>query len=127
MADLGRQKNMWIEYARKDLLAAKLLLENGGELIAQSAYHSQQCAEKIIKAYLTVKRIRFNKTHRIIELIKLIEPIDSELAKLLTPTDVLTKFAISYRYPDAETDEHPLTEQNTQNAFQIANWVSKRF
>lgn len=51
----------WLQKADEDLKSAKILLENN--IIQTSLYHSQQCAEKTVKAIL----VKFNqivpKTH----------------------------------------------------------------
>ncbi len=41
---------VWVEEASRELYAAKLLLEN--DIFELSVYHSQQCAEKALKAVL---------------------------------------------------------------------------
>ena len=114
---------MWIERARGDLLAAKLLLDAQGDLLSQSAFQSQQCAEKILKAYLIHNRIRFGKTHNIAELLRLVAPINSNLAEELAPAQMLTELAMAHRYPDAEKTSVPLTPENVRKAYTLANWV----
>ena len=52
---------MWLEKAMRDLRAAQLLLDE--ELYDEAAFHSQQAAEKALKALLVALRIRPPKTH----------------------------------------------------------------
>lgn len=45
-----QKSNNWIEFAREDLMAAKLVLPEG--LYNQVCFHAQQCVEKALKAFL---------------------------------------------------------------------------
>ena len=47
--------------AFNDLKSSKVLLDN--ELYDNSVYHSQQCAEKALKAFLIYKNNKITKTH----------------------------------------------------------------
>lgn len=42
----------WLRYAQADYLVAKMILKPEDLLAGMSAYHSQQAAEKALKAYL---------------------------------------------------------------------------
>ena len=55
----------WFKYAAADLKVAKNSLSFSAEFKAISAFHSQQCAEKAIKGYLTFHKVRFPKSHDI--------------------------------------------------------------
>ena len=45
----------WLEIAARDLLAARLLLEQG-QCLDIAGFHCQQCLEKALKAYLQAGR-----------------------------------------------------------------------
>jgi HEPN domain-containing protein len=53
----------WVQYAEDDLTMAKGALKRSRPLTSPSCYHSQQCAEKYLKAILIVKDVEFPKTH----------------------------------------------------------------
>lgn len=54
----------WIAKAEGDLLAAAHTLKLGQRCpIDVVCFHSQQCAEKYLKALLVLRRIEFPKTH----------------------------------------------------------------
>jgi HEPN domain-containing protein len=56
---------MWLDQAAKDQNAAKLLMDAEP---SRSVFHSQQAAEKALKAFLSFHQIPFRKTHDLIDL-----------------------------------------------------------
>jgi HEPN domain-containing protein len=44
---------IWLEHVRQDELVAKLLLERRPPLVGPALFHTQQLAEKAMKAFLT--------------------------------------------------------------------------
>lgn len=95
---------------------AKLSLDSGPEFKNISAFHSQQCAEKAIKAFLTFHKVRFSKTHDLLKLAAEVKPLDANLAKLITRAKGLTDYAVVFRYPSAENK--PLTMIKAKKAIQ---------
>ena len=55
----------WLEEAAKDRNAARALLEVEP---SRSVFHSQQAAEKALKAFLTFHQIPFRRTHDLTDL-----------------------------------------------------------
>ena len=53
----------WVNYAEEDLIMAKSALKRKKPLTTASCFHSQQCAEKYLKAILVAKDVEFPKTH----------------------------------------------------------------
>ncbi|HQV94868.1 MAG TPA: HEPN domain-containing protein [Anaerolineales bacterium] len=53
----------WVKYAEEDLILAKSALRRTKPLTMGSFFHSQQCAEKYLKAILISKDTEFPKTH----------------------------------------------------------------
>jgi HEPN domain-containing protein len=115
---------MWLRKSATDLKAAKLLsTQNLEELLGSSVFHSQQAAEKAIKGYLTLKKVRFPKTHDIEKLLNLVATVDSDFAEQIAPATILTQFASAYRYPEEVEPPEPLTDQSCAKAYTIAAWV----
>jgi HEPN domain-containing protein len=93
--------------AEEDLKSAKVLVENS--IIQTSLYHSQQCAEKTLKAILIYYDQVVPKTHDLTHL--------SKLAILLTPqceisikdSIFMTSYSWKYRYP-GEGDDPDLSD-----------------
>lgn len=62
-------------------------------------YHSQQCAEKYLKAILHWKRIRFDKTHNLVVLLDQALPVAPLLEPFRDSMRTLTESAVLFRYP----------------------------
>ncbi len=75
----------------------------GAEQKYAAGFHAQQAVEKAAKAFLVHHNIRPPRTHDIEQLGLQIKPIHTELGKRLIKLRSLTRFAVIYRYPDAET------------------------
>lgn len=64
-----------------------------------ACFHTQQCAEKYLKARLQEAGINFKKTHDLEELLKLILPLEPTWNALLSDLQDLNDFSIDPRYP----------------------------
>jgi HEPN domain-containing protein len=62
-------------------------------------FHSQQCAEKYLKARLQEAGIRFGRTHDLSPLLDLAIPLEPAWESFRDGLDTLTTFAVDYRYP----------------------------
>ena len=89
----------WLFKARKDLDAAEYELKADPPFAEDILFHSQQAAEKSIKAFLSWHRIPFRKTHNLVELGQACCRIDSSLEPLLARVAPLTEYAWKFRYP----------------------------
>lgn len=73
----------WVDKAEEDFDSADLLLHAGETPLSSPAcFHCQQCAEKYLKAFLTDHLIRFERTHRLVDLLGLCIPVDKDFRKL---------------------------------------------
>ena len=89
----------WLEFANRDLEAARILL-NSSYLANVVLFHSQQCIEKCLKAYLEENAIRIPKIHSVVKLYSMI-PNDEKFSFNLKE-DELDKVDLIYidtRYP----------------------------
>jgi HEPN domain-containing protein len=89
-------------------------------------FHSQQAAEKLLKAVLARRRIVYPYTHDLERLMELVEdvagagPPDRESVVALTP------WAVEFRYGDVPEDE--LDRRSTLTLVEgLAGWVSDYF
>jgi HEPN domain-containing protein len=64
-------------------------------------FHSQQCAEKYLKARLCEDSIAFKKTHDLDSLLKLVLPLEPNWKVLRADLKYLSGFSVDIRYPDA--------------------------
>ena len=83
-----------------------------------AAFHAQQCVEKAAKAYLVSVNIRPPKIHDLEKIAVLVADTNIELSKLIKKSISLTRYAVVYRYPDAElkpvTFEKIKTEESNE-------------
>lgn len=85
----------FIELARRDLAAAKLLRTTDP---GNAAFHLQQASEKLTKAVLSIERIPVALTHQIGALAAML-PDDHPLRADLAAFDRFSSFGTSKRYP----------------------------
>jgi hypothetical protein len=72
-------------------------------------FHAQQAAEKLIKAVLAARGITFVKSHALSYLIGLVEENDLETPDELSGADVLSPWAVEFRY---EGEEPPALDRS---------------
>ncbi len=89
----------WLSKAGKDLATAEYELRADPPFADDIVFHSQQAAEKSLKAFLSWHRIPFRKTHNLVELGEACCRVDPELEPLLRRAAPLTEYAWKYRYP----------------------------
>lgn len=100
----------WYQKGDEDLLAAKVVIEASPMLYDVAAFHSQQAAEKYLKAYLVYFETMPPKVHDLKQLIDLLEKFDSSINEI-RDAEFLSMYAVRSRYPDdyeIETKEHAL-------------------
>ncbi|RMG51875.1 MAG: HEPN domain-containing protein [Gammaproteobacteria bacterium] len=89
----------WLQKAENDLRSARLLAGASPPLNDTAVYHCQQAAEKALKAFLTAYDIPFQKVHVLQVLVEQCMGVDKAFESLLDAADLLTPYAIVFRYP----------------------------
>ncbi len=118
--DTPRPPAEWMGKAESDYAAARRLLSDRPPILDVAAFHSQQCAEKYLKAFLVAHNVLFAKTHDIRELLNLIGGVNTALAGQLSEADTLTPYAIEARYPMGTPGPSPA---DAREAFDLASKV----
>jgi hypothetical protein len=72
-------------------------------------FHAQQAAEKLIKAVLAARGVTFAKSHALSYLIGLVEENHIEAPDELSEADVLSPWAVEFRY---EGEEPPALDRS---------------
>ena len=117
---LSQQVNEWIEIAEEDLKFAKHGFSiSSGVPYRIIAFHSQQCAEKYLKAFLLYNKVDFPYTHNITTLIDLCSEIDETLEEL-RDAEILTSYATANRYP---SEYRKLKKNDAQNSVKLAEKI----
>lgn len=90
----------WIHKAKHDIGMAELALENRPEYTDSICFHCQQTVEKYLKAYLVFLDIRFERKHRLVYLLDLINEKEEIPDEIYEMAEQLEDYAIGIRYPD---------------------------
>lgn len=118
----ARLARRWAEKAEEDLRTAEHMLTlRRGCPFAVVCFHSQQCAEKYLKALLTLHSVEFPKTHDMVELLRLV-PGGAGPGLALSEVSVLNRYSIEARYPG---DWEPFTRSDAEEAVAIARKVRR--
>ncbi len=85
-------------------------------------FHAQQATEKLIKAVLAARGVTFAKSHALSYLIGVVEETDIEAPKELSEADVLSPWAVAFRY---EGEEPPALDRSATLALveQLRSWT----
>ncbi len=117
----------WLLKADHDLQSAKRLLTGEPPLLDTAVYHCQQPAEKALKAYLTLKDAPFQKVHVLSVLVEQCMGFDSSFRELDDIADILTPYAIAFRYPgDVLEPDLADAEEAFNHASFVLDFVVKR-
>lgn len=103
----------WLQRAADDLREAEHDLTAAPPLVRGAVFHSQQAAERALKAFLAAHDRPFSKTHDLDELGRGVVALDPTLTTVVDRAKDLTPYAWRFRYPGA-----PLapTEDETREA-----------
>ena len=108
----------WLLKANNDLLSSKHLFEIG--LNDTAIYHTQQCAEKSLKAYWAFKIQPIQHTHDLIILNDGCKKLDAAFMKLNTATFFLNNMDTRFRYPG---DDLEPSGEEVANAIEYAEFI----
>lgn len=90
----------WAQKAEEDYQAALFLSHKRKPLFLNAiCFHSQQAAEKYLKAYLALKGISFPKTHDLVLLKKFCMEKDADFEFISDLIISLNPYSVEFRYP----------------------------
>jgi len=121
------ESGRWLLYAEEDLQLAAALRAQSNIAARFSCWHSQQAAEKAIKALLLLETGHLENWHRLYELVELLpEPLSGQIPR--PGLHLLTQLYIQARYP-GDYPEPTRTEATTavMTARAIYDAVSAEF
>jgi HEPN domain-containing protein len=115
-----RLLQQWVERAEEDLITAEytLTLEENCPF-STVCFHSQQCAEKYLKALLVWLDVNFPRTHDLMELLPRV-PAEAGLGLQIADLGSLNRYAVETRYPG---EWEPITRPEAVAAVAVANHV----
>lgn len=91
--------NAWLKKADSDLLSAKKLIKFDNETLDTAVYHTQQAAEKALKAYFVRVKKDNSRSHDLVEILSANIKINPAFAKFRQYAHDLTPYATCHRYP----------------------------
>jgi HEPN domain-containing protein len=92
--------NEWIDKAEDDWIVAQQSYRARKRPVYDAVcFHTQQCAEKYLKARLEEASITFPKTHELARLLSLVLPFEPGWIVLQPHLDALSDYAVELRYP----------------------------
>lgn len=89
-------------------------------------FHSQQCAEKYLKAFLTERLVEFPRAHPLMPLLDLCLPLDESFETLRADLQSVDGYAVAVRYPGAKITAE-MAEAALAAAKRIRECVRKKF
>ncbi len=110
----------WAQYAEEDLIMAKSAIKRAKPLTSSACYHSQQCAEKYLKAILIFKNLEYPKTHDLMMLDKLCNEAGVFTGFTKENMGRLSGYAVHTRYPGNQP-----TPEEAKEAVELATEVRK--
>jgi HEPN domain-containing protein len=117
----------WLKKAAIDIRSAEHAFTAVPPILSDVVYHSQQAAEKSLKAFLVWNNVPFRKTHSIEEIGEQCLAVDSTLKTLIDQGVPLTQYAWEFRYPgDIEEPAQEESEEALQVAKKIYQDILKR-
>jgi HEPN domain-containing protein len=112
----------WLIKSRNDLKSSRKLIEGEDAVLDTSIYHTQQCAEKALKAYLAFKKHPVEKTHDVEYVIELCSDYNPEFENLIEDAEKLNPYSTLYRYPGVLLEPE---EEDVREAIQVAEKILK--
>ncbi len=109
----------WLEKARRDLAMAERAISEAEDehFFDQACFHSQQAAEKALKALLVHAELPVPHTHDLVVLVHSVAVKNKSLHEHLEAAAELSKFSVAPRYPMLFQEE---TEKDARSALKHA-------
>jgi len=112
----------WFDRGDNDLRSAQHLLTMPDPPYENIGFHTQQRAEKYLKGFLLYHGIRFEWRHDLSYLIDLSLPVTEKLARFREDSDLLTPYAVEFRYPDSPAE---FSREECEQAIRIASAIKE--
>ena len=110
----------WLMLADDDLRLARFILDGDDPIYWAAAFHSQQCAEKALKGFLTFHDIRAKKSHEIDYLLELCCLVNPDFEQFKQTAGKLTEYAVDSRYP---VPRHYASDEDAKRAIETARGI----
>jgi HEPN domain-containing protein len=123
MLDLAKE---WLRYAKSDFNTASHMYNDiYPKEIEISCYHSHQCAEKSLKAFLLSKYEEPPHTHDLVDLCRLCSAQESGFSNMQKHCIFLNPYGVQVRYPNELCVDDIITKNAIENAKKILEFCEK--
>jgi len=117
----------WLAKAENDLLVARhVLFDLKPRQIDISCYHSQQCGEKALKAFLAAQGLDPPRTHDLVSLCQKCADLENGFLTLLGDCADLTIHSVTTRYPEEVEITEGDAEAALENAGRVYQYVRRK-
>lgn len=90
----------WVKKAEEDFLVASQIMRRKKQRAFNAAcFHCQQSVEKYFKARLYEAEVSFPKTHDLVVLLELLQPVEPLWGAYDPIVKNMTDYAVGFRYP----------------------------
>ena len=121
--DLAKE---WLHYAKSDLnTASHMFYDVHPKETEISCYHTHQCAEKSLKAYLISKDIDPPRTHDLVELNRLCTIQESGFSAMQQCCAFLNPYGVHVRYPNELGVDDSITKHAIENAKKLYEFCER--
>jgi HEPN domain-containing protein len=118
--EVAAEVKAWVREAENDLRNAEFVLEMPENCPTDTVcFHCQQCAEKYLKAVLTLHASQFSRTHDLVVLLNLLRDA-TEIALDAEQVQPLNRYSVEARYPG---DWEPIEKREAASAVEMARRV----
>lgn len=122
----GKLVKEWVSKAEQDYAVSKALLQRRTLKVNDAiCFHAQQCVEKYLKAYLTLRSIHFPKSHSLENLVSLASKSDGSFELIVDLIRPLSKYAVGFRYPGEEA-RRPETQHAVKIMEEARGFIQER-
>ena len=119
---VGKLVGQWLNKADKDLMSAEKELASENPITETICFHSQQAAEKYLKAYLVKNGKPPPRTHDIGIVLRECATLNKDFELIKKDAVKLTIYGVVIRYPD---DFYEPTIEEAKEAVEIAKKVKE--
>ncbi len=116
----------WLRKASHDRRMAEAGLAQQPAITDAAAFHCQQAAEKLLKAFLVWREREFEKTHDLRDLVLACAEVDATFGGLLASVAPLSAFAVRFRYPGAPDPSVEQVQEALKVVGELCQFVTGR-
>ena len=117
------EAHRFVELARADFAAFRVLAASAEIRPAIALFHAQQAVEKCLKAMLFAQRLEFRRTHDLFELAERLRASGVALPSSEESFGKLNPYAVLFRYDSQDADLMSVEEAD-QIAQDMLNWAA---